>query len=78
VESLGERFTAIFTQQGFVNQICGALYPSPYAMSEAHASRITTLHPEKTSPGNGWDHIKVLASHETIGDLYDEHFSMTA
>jgi hypothetical protein len=78
VESHGERFTAIHIPQGFVNVVCGTIYRSPGAMSRAHASRITAVHPEKTDPGNGWDHIKVLDTGKTIGEVYNEHFSLTA
>ena len=75
VESLGERFAATYIPQGFVNQVCSVIYASPYAMSEAHASRITAIHPQPTKPGNGWLWVKLAATDQSIGEAYDAHFA---
>lgn len=73
VESCGDRWNAVFTENGFV--IGDKTYKTPGAFCKAHASRITLTHLHPTKPGNGWDHVKIDATGKTIGEIYDIHFS---
>jgi len=73
VESCGDRWNAMFTENGF--EIGDKTYKTPGAFCKAHANRITLTHLHPTKPGNGWDHVKIGATGKTIGEIYDTHFS---
>ncbi|NDG72985.1 MAG: hypothetical protein EBY32_17135 [Proteobacteria bacterium] len=75
VESLGERMEALFMAQGFVSTVGNRIFKTPTAMCKAHAQRITAIHPAPTAPGNGWVWVKLAATGQSIGEVYDAHFA---
>jgi len=75
VDSLGERMEALVMAQGLVSTVGNRVFKSPTAMCKAHAQRITAVHPQPTKPGNGWVWVKLAATGQSIGEVYDAHFN---